>query len=295
MVIFLSEISGLTFELDFYCFLLWPFIETYWLCAVSLYTILPDRKSNPNGLYWIDSRMFVSRSQVYGKTLYYEGDLSYFESVNKETLGNCLGWLKQHGIIKVYKGIEPPSNSQYEISAYKTSINTTWISLTKEWVPIDVLPTFTIPVAAENSVSESKRPTSEWDGPLGSFQTKILKSIYDDDASIALTREKMANKEEIHQEYYDSESSSLDSLDRSSSSRKKNLIVLEQEAEDVEYNSWSQHRPTGKLWEFCETIGRYRREGKNRRDTSTVAIRVLRLAQLASQWNSLGKKTSAKL
>jgi hypothetical protein len=43
-------------------------------------------------------------------------------------------------------------------------------------------------------------------------------------------------------------------------------------------------RPTGRLWGFCEQIGRFRREGKNRRDTSTVATRVLRLARHAVNW-----------
>ncbi len=61
---------------------------------------------------------------------------------------------------------------------------------------------------------------------------------------------------------------------------------------DPQFESWTQHRPKGRLWDFCEQIGRFRREGKNRRDTSTVAIRVLRLAQLASQWNGGKQKTS---
>jgi hypothetical protein len=61
---------------------------------------------------------------------------------------------------------------------------------------------------------------------------------------------------------------------------------------DDGFEPWYQHRPSGRLWEFCEQIGRFRREGKNRRDTSTVANRVLRLAQVAAQWEFGVKKAS---
>ena len=66
-------------------------------------------------------------------------------------------------------------------------------------------------------------------------------------------------------------------------------IAIEEEETDQGFDSWSQIRPSGRLWDLCEQIGMYRREGKNRRDTSTVAIRVLRLAQFASNWNGSKK------
>jgi hypothetical protein len=56
---------------DFHCFLLWPFVETYWLSAVSLFTILPRKHSSH--LRWVEEKDFMQRAQFFGKTLYYEG------------------------------------------------------------------------------------------------------------------------------------------------------------------------------------------------------------------------------
>ncbi|KAF5865407.1 hypothetical protein ETB97_004225 [Aspergillus alliaceus] len=69
---------------DFYCFLIWPFIEASWLGSVSLLGLTPPL----------------------GKTLYHQGDLSYFEAVNKETLKNSYQRFAEEGIILVRKGKE---------------------------------------------------------------------------------------------------------------------------------------------------------------------------------------------
>jgi hypothetical protein len=53
---------------DFYCFLIWPFVETYWLAAVSLFTLLP---TPPVG--GITEKVMMDRIQFFGKSLYYEG------------------------------------------------------------------------------------------------------------------------------------------------------------------------------------------------------------------------------
>jgi glycerol-3-phosphate O-acyltransferase len=117
---------------DFYCFLIWPFVETYWLTAVSLYTILPNFDDRTNkSLYWTDVRVFMNRSQVLGKTLYYEGDVSYIESVNKETIANAIIRLKEMGIVKIFKGLTPPGD--YEPSLFSTNAGTSWIALTSDW------------------------------------------------------------------------------------------------------------------------------------------------------------------
>ena len=99
----------LRWHIDFYCFLLWPFVETYWLAAVSLYTLIPNAKDLPlqvdaNGepqLNWIEERVFMEKTQMFGKTLYYQGDLSYFESVNMETLKNGFNRLSDYGILMI--------------------------------------------------------------------------------------------------------------------------------------------------------------------------------------------------
>jgi hypothetical protein len=46
----------------------------------------------------------MERTQMFGKTLYYQGDLSYFESVNMETLKNGFNRLSDYGILRVKRG-----------------------------------------------------------------------------------------------------------------------------------------------------------------------------------------------
>ena len=53
---------------DFYCFLIWPFVETYWLAAVSLFCLMPTPKVGG-----FTEKALMDRIQHFGKTLYYEG------------------------------------------------------------------------------------------------------------------------------------------------------------------------------------------------------------------------------
>lgn len=75
---------------DFYCFLIWPFIEAYYLNAVSLFALTPslevqsakkgdlyDVKDSP--LIWVSVKAFLAMAQQLGKTLFHQGDLSYIE------------------------------------------------------------------------------------------------------------------------------------------------------------------------------------------------------------------------
>ncbi|KAJ5312333.1 hypothetical protein N7508_003163 [Penicillium antarcticum] len=89
---------------DFYCFLIWPFIEASWLGAVSLLGLTPPLDS-PKEI-WIDSKKAQDSAQILGKTLYHQGDLSYFEAVNKETLKNSYQRFEEEGIILVSKNKE---------------------------------------------------------------------------------------------------------------------------------------------------------------------------------------------
>ncbi|KAI4868004.1 acyltransferase-domain-containing protein [Hypoxylon rubiginosum] len=86
---------------DFYCFLIWPFIESSWLAAVSLMGLTPpiDQKDD----IWIDVAKAQNTAQLLGKTLYHQGDLSYFEAVNKETLKNAYQRFEEEGIVYVVK------------------------------------------------------------------------------------------------------------------------------------------------------------------------------------------------
>lgn len=86
---------------DFYCFLIWPFIEAAWLGAVSLICLTP--LLNESGDAWVDQKKAQDTAQLLGKTLYHQGDLSYFEAVNKEALKNAYTRFEEEGIILVAK------------------------------------------------------------------------------------------------------------------------------------------------------------------------------------------------
>lgn len=90
---------------DFYCFLIWPFIEASWLAAVSLLGLTPPLEYNAD--IWIQVSKAHSTAQLLGKTLYHQGDLSYFEAVNKETLKNSYQRFEEEGIIHVVKSKDP--------------------------------------------------------------------------------------------------------------------------------------------------------------------------------------------
>ncbi|KAK3361089.1 hypothetical protein B0T24DRAFT_114108 [Lasiosphaeria ovina] len=86
---------------DFYCFLIWPFIEASWLAAVSLMGLSPPLGQKED--IWIQLSKAQNSAQLLGKTLYHQGDLSYFEAVNKETLKNSFQRFQEEGIIQVVK------------------------------------------------------------------------------------------------------------------------------------------------------------------------------------------------
>ena len=105
---------------DFYCFLIWPFIEAAWLGAISLLMLTPPAGREPTDS-WLSLKAVQDRAQLLGKTLYHQGDLSYFEAVNKETLKNTYQRFEEEGMILVAKSKDkntPPT-----------------IRLADEWVP----------------------------------------------------------------------------------------------------------------------------------------------------------------
>ncbi|KAI9852738.1 MAG: hypothetical protein M1824_001814 [Vezdaea acicularis] len=111
---------------DFYCFLIWPFIEASWLGAVSLMGLTPPllSPSSPNQLSnqtqpqtqpahppssssssspWLSATHVQTLAQLLGKTLYHQGDLSYYEAVNKEVLKNAYDRFHDEGILLISK------------------------------------------------------------------------------------------------------------------------------------------------------------------------------------------------
>ncbi|KAI9795646.1 MAG: hypothetical protein M1833_006886 [Piccolia ochrophora] len=104
---------------DFYCFLIWPFIEASWLGAVSLLGLTP-----PLGIddeIWLDQKQMQEKAQLLGKTLYHQGDLSYFEAVNKEALKNALERFEDEGIVLVARS--------------RRARSATVMKLAPEWTP----------------------------------------------------------------------------------------------------------------------------------------------------------------
>ena len=85
---------------DFYCFLIWPFVDAAWLGAVSLLSLVPPIESTD---VWIDMKKAQDTAQLFGRTLYHQGDLSYFEAINKEALKNAYSRFQEEGIIVVAK------------------------------------------------------------------------------------------------------------------------------------------------------------------------------------------------
>ncbi|KAF2188102.1 acyltransferase-domain-containing protein [Zopfia rhizophila CBS 207.26] len=126
---------------DFYCFLIWPFIEASWLGAMSLMMLTPP--VDKTGERWLDVKKVQDRAQLFGKTLYHQGDLSYFEAVNKETLKNAYQRFEEEGMILVTKS--------------KDSKIPSTIRLADEWVP-------------RRSLSNGKLVA---DGPLWTFAERI--------------------------------------------------------------------------------------------------------------------------
>ncbi|ODQ66133.1 acyltransferase-domain-containing protein, partial [Nadsonia fulvescens var. elongata DSM 6958] len=101
-----NEVEHRLQNLDFYCYLIWPFVEGFWLCGLSLFLFLPyysissnDGKPETN---WIEESAFIKQIQVIGKTLYHMGYLKYYESINKEILKNTLNhYIKQEVLVKL--------------------------------------------------------------------------------------------------------------------------------------------------------------------------------------------------
>ncbi|KXJ89160.1 acyltransferase-like protein [Microdochium bolleyi] len=106
---------------DFYCFLIWPFIEASWLAAISLMGLTPPPGQGADDV-WIEAAKAQNSAQLMGKTLYHQGDLSYFEAVNKETLKNSYQRFEEEGIVYTVKSKDSKSSPPR-------------LRLSSEWMP----------------------------------------------------------------------------------------------------------------------------------------------------------------
>ncbi|KAI4847333.1 acyltransferase [Aureobasidium sp. EXF-8845] len=95
-----NTIESISLNDDFYCFLIWPFIEASWLGAISLLMLTPP-SSNASQQTSLPLNAVVTQAQRLGKTLYAQGDISYLEAVNRETLRNAYTRFAESGIISI--------------------------------------------------------------------------------------------------------------------------------------------------------------------------------------------------
>ncbi|KAI3320156.1 glycerol-3-phosphate acyltransferase [Xylariaceae sp. AK1471] len=100
---------------DFYCFLIWPFIESSWLAATSLMGLNPPIHQQEE--IWIEVGKAQDTAQLLGKTLYHQGDLSYFEAVNRETIKNSYQRFEEEGIIYAVKSKDTKVQPRLRLSS----------------------------------------------------------------------------------------------------------------------------------------------------------------------------------
>ena len=60
------------------------------------------------GTLWVPAKATQEMAQLLGKTLYHQGDLSYFEAVNKQAIANAFLRFEEEGIILVKKPTTTP-------------------------------------------------------------------------------------------------------------------------------------------------------------------------------------------
>lgn len=70
---------------------------------------------------WLDVAKTQDAAQLLGKTLYHQGDLSYFEAVNKETLKNAFQLFEDEGMVQLHRSKDKKIPST--------------IKLAEEWTP----------------------------------------------------------------------------------------------------------------------------------------------------------------
>jgi len=68
--------------LSFLRYLLWPFIDAYWVTSLALYSLYPS--------ILIDEKDLVLKIQRLAETLYYLGELSFFESIATDKVQTAL-------------------------------------------------------------------------------------------------------------------------------------------------------------------------------------------------------------
>ena len=241
---------------DFYNFLIWPFIESYWLAAVGLFCIIPAPALNtpvastgadgqPQQIRGVAERVLMDRVQHFGKTLYYEGDLGYFESINRITLKNAFNRYQEMGIIiqrqyPIANAKSPPQQQQPGGEEERMGVV---YAVSPEYED-EAVSFMRDPKHVYASVYEfQQRPTSN-----------NTHSIQPHPPTIPIVSTRNVNDENL-----------VGVPVPGGRSRRRGTI----------YGT--------RLWDFVEEVGKFRREGKHRRDNEVTGKRTLTLASLVRQ------------
>ena len=87
-----NEEDGGTYVYLFLCSLFWPFVESYWLTALGLLRLLPEKI--------LDERTLIQFVQDIGERLYFEGMIDLFEAISQETIQNALTLFETWGMVQ---------------------------------------------------------------------------------------------------------------------------------------------------------------------------------------------------
>jgi len=77
--------------LNFLCHFLWPLVDSYWITAISLFSLQPNLR--------VKKRLLLNRVQWIAEKMHSEGKLQFYESCSMEALSNTLGLFQKWKVI----------------------------------------------------------------------------------------------------------------------------------------------------------------------------------------------------
>mmetsp|Transcript_15877 Transcript_15877/g.31108 ORF Transcript_15877/g.31108 Transcript_15877/m.31108 type:complete len:1225 (+) Transcript_15877:37-3711(+) len=96
--------SGET-HFSFLCALYWPFVDSYYVAVMILFSLQPDRE--------MEEKLLLQRTQWLATTLYHESMLCFYESCSTETLSNAFDVLSKWGVIELTTKKYAKSSSKF--------------------------------------------------------------------------------------------------------------------------------------------------------------------------------------
>jgi len=104
-------------QVDFFCSLLWPFIECYWITCLLLFQLQPEG---------IPFNSMIERCQWLADNLYKQGKCYCAETISKDTIQNALNFFKIFNVIEIRSGkvyISPAYQKKETFASLVISIN----------------------------------------------------------------------------------------------------------------------------------------------------------------------------